>query len=61
MELKKLIGMTEPEAVTEIQMAGMIPRVRARDGKSYMVTMDARDDRVNLWIVNGTVTRVSIG
>jgi len=36
-------------------------RIAARDGETFPLTMDYREDRVNLTIVDAVVTEVLIG
>lgn len=59
--LRDLVGMSEADALTAIEAAGGSSRVIERDGESFPVTMDFRTDRVNLTIVDGTVTRADLG
>lgn len=56
-----LVGLDEREAVKVAESKGWVARVVARDGESFMVTTDWRGDRVNLTVVDGEVTAVSVG
>jgi hypothetical protein len=56
-----LIGLTEAEAVSQIEKAGMIARVMERNGEDFIGTCEYRTDRVNLQVANDTVYKVSIG
>lgn len=56
-----LIGMTEVDATSEAQRQNYTVRVVERDGESMVVTMDYSDRRINLTIVDGVVTRTTIG
>jgi hypothetical protein len=55
------VGMTEEDAMAAITKNKMTPRVRSKDGKAFMGTMDYRTDRVNLTIEDGKVTQATIG
>ena len=56
-----LIGLTEAAAVDEAESGGWVARVVARDGEYYPVTKDYLLSRVNLTVVGGIVTSVSVG
>ena len=56
-----LIGLTEAAAVDEAESGGWVVRVVARDGENYLVTQDYSLSRVNLTVVGGIVTSVSVG
>ena len=60
-EAVKLVGLTEDEATKVADANGWILRVTSRDGESFQVTMDFVTNRVNLAIVGGKVTGVSVG
>lgn len=60
-EAVKLVGLTEDEAAKVADANGWILRVTSRDGESFQVTMDFVTNRVNLAIVDGKVTGVSVG
>jgi hypothetical protein len=59
--LNTLVGLTEEDAVLKIKEAGLRSRVRTRDDKSFMVTMDYREDRINLYIQNNHIIKATIG
>lgn len=59
--MKSLVGLTEEEDISEIKRSGMITRIIRRDDETFMGTMDARSDRVNLEIESGKVAYSSIG
>lgn len=61
MDITTLVSLTEDEAVQKIKDAGMKCRLRSKNGNNFIVTMDYRLDRVNLWIDAGIVTKVSLG
>lgn len=59
-----VIGMPESQAVLKLESdpnVVMTTRVVSRDGEDFPVTMDYSPTRVNLWIENGNVIRVSVG
>ena len=56
-----LIGLTEDEATKVAAERGWAVRVAMRDGEPFMLTMDYRQDRVNITVVNNLVTSVVIG
>ncbi len=56
-----LVGLTEAAAVDAAESGGWVVRVVARDGEYYPVTLDYSTSRVNLTVVGGTVTSVSVG
>lgn len=60
-EAKTLIGLTEDEAMKVASTEGWEFRVAARDGEQYMLTTDYVMNRVNVTIVEGTVTEVTVG
>lgn len=60
-EASKLVGLTEDEASKVAVSNGWSVRVAKRDGEAYMLTTDYQPDRVNLTIVKGVVTGVSVG
>jgi hypothetical protein len=59
--ISALVGMTEADAVSLIDGVGWTSRISARDGESFVLTMDYRTDRVNLEIEDGIVTVATIG
>lgn len=60
-EAVKLVGLTEDEAMKLAESNGWITRVSSRDGEDFQLTMDYVSNRVNLAIVDGKVTGVSVG
>lgn len=56
-----LVGLTEGEAVAAITNANYILRVVERDGQLLPALQDEREDRVNLSLANGIVTKAVIG
>ena len=56
-----LIGLTEAAAVEEAESGGWVTRIVARDGGNYPVTTDYIAERVNLTVIGGIVTSVSVG
>jgi len=60
-EADSLVGLTETEATKLAEENGWQVRIAARDGETFPLTMDYREDRVNLTIVDAVVTEVLIG
>lgn len=58
---KTLVGMLLTEAQAKIASWNCISRVCEQDGKHFMVTMDYRQDRVNLSVIDDKVTFVRVG
>ena len=56
-----LVGLSEDEALATAAEHGWAARVVARDGEQFAVTEDYSTSRVNLTIVAGTVTAVTVG
>ena len=59
--LNTLVGLEEEDATKQLKDAGWKVRVVARDGEIFMRTMDYWEDRANLSINNGKITKISIG
>lgn len=60
-EAEGLIGLSESAALDTAKANGWEVRVVSRDGEDFAVTMDYRMDRVNLTIVDDTVTISTVG
>ncbi len=56
-----LVGLTEANATRIATEKKWIVRIAKRDGEDFMLTMDYVTNRVNLTVVAGVVTQVSIG
>jgi hypothetical protein len=56
-----LPGMAESDAIAAIEQAGLTVRITARDGENFPMTMDYRPTRINVEIVDGTITSANIG
>jgi hypothetical protein len=54
--MNSVVGMSEDAAITAIEATGLVARVVERDGEALMVTMDYREDRVSLTVIDGVVT-----
>jgi hypothetical protein len=54
------VGLTEEEATTKAETDGYTLRVVGIDGECQAITMDLREDRVNVEIVDGVVTGAAI-
>lgn len=61
LEVSKLVGMTEEEARSLIERAGLRVRIGGRDGQDYVLTTDYWIDRVTLYLKEGKVTEAIIG
>lgn len=57
----QVIGMTESAAIDLIRSTGRAVRVESRDGEQFMLTQDFDPERLNLTVVNGSVTGVRPG
>ena len=57
----EVLGMPEAEAQAAVEGAGLTYRVVSRDGKALAVTDDYSVTRINVAIVDGTVTEATIG
>lgn len=60
-DAEKLVGLTEDEATKVATGAGWTIRVVSRDGEDFMVTTDWQENRVNITVVDGKVTAVTVG
>lgn len=56
-----VLGKTEEEAKLLASSSGFSTRVVQRDEEKFLVTMDLRFDRLNLYIENKIVTKSNIG
>ena len=56
-----VIGMSESDAIAAIEAEGYVARVVARDGEYFMVTEDYSVTRINLVVVDDTVTEATVG
>lgn len=59
--VKDLIGLKEVEAIKKLGDLGVKIRIVSRDGKNFVVTSDFKNDRVNLSIENGKVSKADVG
>lgn len=57
----ELVGLAEDEAMKVAAANGWTVRVASRDGEEMMLTADYSPDRVNLTVLSGKVTSVSLG
>ena len=60
-EAESLVGLSETDALELAKTNGWEVRVVSRDGEDFAITMDYRMDRVNLTIVDDTVTVSTVG
>ncbi len=58
---KTLLGETRAMAVTLVMKTSFVCRITRIDGNQFVTIMDMRDDRINLEIDNGRVTKAYIG
>ena len=56
-----LVGMKKQSAISCVQSLNGITRIAQEDGESFPLTRDYRTERVDLTIVKGVVTKVSVG
>lgn len=61
LDFEMLVGMDETEAETKVKEEKMIYRIMKKDDQDFMGSMDVREDRVNLEVVDGKVVRAYIG
>lgn len=54
------VGLTEEEATAKAEADGYTIRVVGIDGECQAITMDLREDRVNIDLVDGKVTGAAI-
>ena len=59
-DAKTLIGMTVEEATDTAKPHGCTVRVTERDGEPLPATMDLRQDRVDVTVVDGLITAVAL-
>ena len=57
----KFVGLTEQQAAAQAAANGWPYRVAERDGEQLMVTQDFNEERVNVAVQNGVVTRAWFG
>jgi hypothetical protein len=58
---ESLVGMPKAEAERTARAAGWQFRVAREDGEEFALTMDYREDRVNVEVDDGVVTDVNVG
>ena len=56
-----LIGMNITEAEQRAHTAGFTLRIVERDGESYAITYDYRNDRVNVKVTKDIITEYFVG
>ena len=59
-DARTLIGMTVEEATDTAEPHGCSVRVTERDGEPLPATMDLRQDRIDVTVVDGLVTAVAL-
>lgn len=57
----KLIGLTEHEAISTLKEMNLPYLIKARDGQNFITIMNLVDNRVNLYISGGVISRVEFG
>lgn len=60
-ETEGYLGLTEQEAKAYAKEQGQTIRVAGRDDECYALTMDYRDNRVNIYLVDDVVVAATIG
>jgi hypothetical protein len=55
----QVVGMTKQAAIDYLEKASLTVRIASEDGKSFALTEDYRDDRVNLDVLVGIVVGAS--
>jgi len=61
LEMQDLIGLTEEQAEELIAARGMEVRIMQREDQHFIVTLELRTNRVNLYIENGVVFKANTG
>lgn len=61
LDIETLVGMEEKPAEDLITQASFTFRIMKEEGNDMMGTMDVRDDRVNLEVQDGKITKAYIG
>jgi ABC-type glycerol-3-phosphate transport system substrate-binding protein len=56
-----VVGMTQAQAEAWAKDHGFTVRVASVDGQPNPLTMDYRQDRINITLQNGTITSATIG
>lgn len=56
-----LVGKAKNTALDLIKKAGFRGRITKEDGQAFVVTRDARGDRINLVVSNGIVDSATVG
>ena len=59
--LATFVGLTEQQAAAQAAANGWAYRVAERDGEQLMLTQDFNEERVNVAVQNGVVTRAWFG
>lgn len=59
--VSSLVGLTKDTAISTAKEAGYKTRIVKEDDKTYLISMDFKDNRVNLTIKNGSVEKATIG
>jgi hypothetical protein len=59
--LQQLVGLTEQQAAAQAAANGWPFRVAERDGERFLLTQDFNEQRVNVAVENGVVTRAWSG
>jgi len=54
-------GASEDEAISQAESQGLTVRVASRDGEMFPMTMDYRDNRINITVENNKVVDATIG
>lgn len=60
-KVPNVIGMTEKQATELLTKSGFTVRLRQIDGRALMGTTEIDDNRVNLYITAGKVTKATVG
>ncbi|HIG25537.1 MAG TPA: META domain-containing protein [Acidimicrobiia bacterium] len=58
---QNLVGLSETKAEANAHNANYAFRVVSRDGERFAITEDYRQDRINADIVDGVVTKITVG
>jgi hypothetical protein len=57
-DFEDLVGLTVEAAEENLSTKGFVLRVTEEDGRSGAITMDIRDDRLNVAVVDGKISQI---
>lgn len=60
-DINKYVGLTRDEAEAKALKEGIVLRVAKEDGKNNVLTLEFKNNRVNIELTNGKITEANIG